>query len=88
MSVEIITKEDLNKFRMQLLEDMKKLFASTGQVEVNSWLRSSEVKALLKISNGTLQNMRINGQLHPSKIGGIFFYRAEEINALLKETAL
>jgi hypothetical protein len=83
MNVEIVTREDLNQFRLLLLEDLKSLMAPAVNGDHKKWLRSKEVRALLKISPGTLQNLRITGKLHPSKIGGIFYYRQEEIQLLL-----
>lgn len=83
MNVEILTKEDLQAFRVQLLNDIKELFASKPKASEKVWLKSSEVKKVLKISSNTLQNLRITGKLHPTKLGGIFYYSLEEINALL-----
>lgn len=85
MSVEVVTKEDLQAFRLQLINDLKALI----QFKENSkkeWLRSNEVRKLLKISPGTLQTLRVNGTLHPSKIGGIMYYKMEEIEKLLNST--
>ncbi|NTS41930.1 helix-turn-helix domain-containing protein [Flavisolibacter sp. BT320] len=83
MNVEILTKEDLQAFRAQLLNDIKELFAAKGKAPEKVWLKSSEVRKILKISYNTLQNLRITGKLHPAKLGGIFYYSQEEINALL-----
>lgn len=85
MSVEVVTKEDLQTLRQQLISDLKVLL----QFQENSkkeWLKSSEVRKLLKISPGTLQTLRVNGTLHPSKIGGIMYYKMEEIENLLNST--
>lgn len=49
MAVNIITKEDLQEFKMELLEEIKNLF-HIKTTEQKLWLRSSEVKSLLKIS--------------------------------------
>ena len=38
---------------------------------------------MLRISPGTLQNMRVNGKITPAKIGGVFFYRREDLDKLL-----
>lgn len=84
MSVEVVTKEDLQAFRQQLINDIKELFLPK-HTTTKAWLRSSEVRKLLNISPGTLQSFRVNGQLKPSKIGGIHFYRYSEIEKLLSE---
>jgi hypothetical protein len=82
MAVEIITKEDLQTFRFQLLDDLKNILHTKPQKQ-KQWLKSSEVRKLLKISPGTLQNLRINGTLSFTKIGSIIYYNYEDIEALL-----
>lgn len=84
MSVEVVTKEDLQAFRLQLLNDLK-LLLSANEMREKKWLRSSEVRKLLKISSGTLQNLRITGKLKPVKLGGIFFYSSDDIDNLFKQ---
>jgi len=84
MSVEIVTKEDLTEFRQLLLEDLRSII-SIKPGNHKEWLKSSEVRKLLKISPGTLQNIRINGTLTFTKIGGIFFYNYDDIQNLLEK---
>jgi hypothetical protein len=89
MSAEVITKEDLQIFRIQLLDDFKKMIASIGAKEEKpEWLKSGEVRKLLKASPGTLQNLRISGQLNPVKISGSWYYNLAEINALFNKSKL
>ena len=83
----IITLQDLQEFRLQLLNDLKGLLAN--QTETNpgkEWLRSPEVKRLLKISYGTLQNLRVNGTLPYKKIGGIIYYKMSDIDNLMNKS--
>lgn len=82
MSVEIITKEDLNEFRRLLIADLSTLLAIKPQQQ-KKWLKSNEVRKLLNISPGTLQNLRINGTLIYSRVGGIIFYESAHIDKLL-----
>ena len=85
MTYEIITKEDLQKFRLQLLEDLTKMLAGAVQPQTNKeWLRSSEVRKMLRISHGTLQNLRINGTIPYTKIGGIIYYNKAEILKIIE----
>jgi hypothetical protein len=84
MATEIITKEDLNEFRTLLLEDIKQLLGGTSVQENPKWLKSYQVKNLLRISPGTLQNLRVNGTLRYTKIGGILYYKQEDITAILE----
>lgn len=82
MAVEIITREDLNEFRNQLLNDLKEIILSKPQ-QTKQWLKSNEVRKLLNISPGTLQNLRIKGTLSYTKIGGILYYDNSDIDKLL-----
>jgi len=43
------------------------------------WLRSSNVREMLGISDSTLQTMRINRTLPAYKLGSTWFYREDEI---------
>jgi hypothetical protein len=83
MAQEIITTEDLQKFRLQLLEDLKAFVQLP--IQKKEWLRSKEVKKMLGISHGTLQNLRINKVLPYRKIGGIMFYKCDDIVKLLEQ---
>jgi hypothetical protein len=82
MAVQIITLEDLNEFRSQLLNDLKEIIQSKPQ-QTKQWLKSNEVRKLLNISPGTLQNLRINRTLSYTKIGGIMYYNHADIDKIL-----
>ncbi|MEO3408523.1 helix-turn-helix domain-containing protein [Mucilaginibacter sp. CAU 1740] len=81
---ELITKGDLNEFKSELLTEIKRLVQLDGQRESKKWLKSNEVRKLLKISPGTLQNLRINGTLSFTRIGSIMYYKLDDINKLLE----
>ena len=80
--VEIITKEDLQQFKYELIQEIRSIVKPT-RLETKEWLRSTDVRKMLKISPGTLQNLRINGTLRFTKIGSIMFYKYEDIVCLL-----
>ncbi|MFI5137803.1 MAG: helix-turn-helix domain-containing protein [Sphingobacteriales bacterium] len=82
-AIELITKEDLKTFKTELLTEIKQLL-KPGTGESKKWLKSNEVRKLLNISPGTLQNLRINGALGFSKIGGMMYYKLEDIHKLLE----
>lgn len=84
MIVEVITREDLNQFRSLLLNDLKEIIYSKPNPS-KQWLKSSEVRKLLNISPGTLQNLRINGALSYNKIGGTIYYKYEDIIKMLEK---
>ncbi|MBA4135188.1 MAG: DNA-binding protein [Flavobacterium sp.] len=82
MAIEVITREDLNEFRILLLSDLKELLKVNPQ-QTKQWLKSGEVRKLLNISPGTLQTLRINKTLTYTKIGGILYYDNADIDKLL-----
>ena len=59
------------------------MFNSKPQQQ-KQWLKSSEVRKLLNISSGTLQNLRINGTITYTKIGGILYYSNSDLEKLLE----
>lgn len=84
MAVEIITREDLNQFKHELISEIKALLGGKQQAAAKQWYKSWEVRQQLGISPGTLQNLRVNGTLQYTKIGGIMYYKAEDIQKLLE----
>ena len=83
MAIEVITREDLNEFRTLLLSDLNAMLNSKPQQQ-KQWLKSSEVRKLLNISPGTLQNLRVNGTITYTKIGGILYYSNSDLEKLLE----
>jgi hypothetical protein len=83
MAIEVITREDLNEFRTLLLSDLNAIFNSKPQQQ-KQWLKSSEVRKLLNISPGTLQNLRVNGTITYTKIGGILYYASNDLDKALE----
>ena len=59
MQIEILTREELQRFKSELIEVIKQTIKSDETVTHKQFLRSSEVRKLLKISSGTLQNLSI-----------------------------
>ena len=86
MPSSIIITDDLREFKMELIEEFKSILSQQqSQVTLKRYLKSSEVMDLLQISPGTLQNLRINGTLPYTKIGGIIYYDAQEIQQIMNE---
>jgi hypothetical protein len=83
MAIEVITREDLNEFRTLLLSDLNALFNSKPQQQ-KQWLKSTEVRKLLNISPVTLQNLRINGTISYTKIGGTLYYATSDLEKVLQ----
>ncbi|MDQ7947976.1 MAG: helix-turn-helix domain-containing protein [Pedobacter sp.] len=83
-NLEVLTKEDLEQFKKELFAELRrpgqKLHQQSQQKE---WLKSFEVRKLLGISPGTLQALRKNGTIRFSKIGGLMFYKYDDIASLM-----
>jgi hypothetical protein len=88
MSIEIVKKEDLEQFRVRLLSDLKEAFSESKTREPKGWLKGSEVRSFLKIGTSKLQSLRIAGKLSSSKIGGVHYYRFEDIEKMLNNPNL
>lgn len=84
MAIEVLTKEDLEEFRMRLIADIKQILG-VSQDQRGKLLKSFQVKNLLKISSGTLQNLRVNGTLPFTKVGGIIYYRYNDIMSIFEQ---
>lgn len=76
---DIITRKDLETFK-------EELFALLGKPASDqfTWLKAADVRKLLGVSNGTLLNLRVKGELLYSKVGGLYFYKRENIEQMLE----
>ncbi|MFA9391837.1 MAG: helix-turn-helix domain-containing protein [Prolixibacteraceae bacterium] len=84
MSAQILTTEDLMEFKAEFLDEIKKLFKELAGQPVKKWLKSYEVRKILNISPGTLQNLRLNKTLPFTKIGGVIYYEYADIQKMLE----
>lgn len=89
MATSIITPDDLEQFKWELLADIKQLLDKKQDklppVKETEWLKSHQVQRMLGISPGTLQNLRINGTIPYSKVGGVLFYKKMDIQNILEQ---
>jgi len=76
--------DDLEKFRVKLLTDIKMMLDGPLGKPPKRWLKSHEVRELLKISSGTLHSLRCNGKIPFARIGGLIYYDAVEIDRVLR----
>lgn len=84
MSVNILTHDDLQKFKTELFEELKSLLSQSIPANQKKWLKSYEVREMLGISRGTLQHLKDSQQLHPTLVGGLLFYEYDEIVKLMQ----
>ena len=80
---QLVTLGDLQEFGDDLLLSIKGIIQCQAPQPLKRWLKSYEVKKILNISTGTLQNLRSNGTLPHTKIGGLIYYDAEVINRVM-----
>ncbi|MGJ1435637.1 helix-turn-helix domain-containing protein [Sphingobacterium siyangense] len=83
MEINIVTKDDLEEFRVKLLSEIREILKIQ---EVKSFPRSIKTKQVLEIldiSAGKLQQMRIAGELSYKKVGGTYYYNYNEVKRLL-----
>ena len=79
MEIDIITKEDLQQFKNELLSELKETIG-TRQGEVKEWLDTKEAMELLGIkSKTTLQKLRDNFEIKFSQNGKIIKYFRQSI---------
>ncbi|HZY37796.1 MAG TPA: helix-turn-helix domain-containing protein [Mucilaginibacter sp.] len=83
MAAEIITKEDLLQFEERLTSTIKSLLSGKGE-PTPKWLKSYQVKNMLRISPNTLQKLRMDGTIRFTKIGGILYYKYEDILKIME----
>ena len=82
--LELVTKADIAQLREDIFEELRKFrFGGRKPVTKKEWLKSFEVCELLSISKGTLASYRRNGTLRYSKIGGLIYYKHEDIEMLM-----
>jgi hypothetical protein len=84
MTVNIVTSEDLQNFKKELLAELASFMDARPAVPVK-WLKSYQVKELLGLSSATLQTLRINGTLSYTKIGGLIFYCYDDIIKMMEK---
>ena len=84
MPAQIVTPEDLQELKIALTE-IKALLKTLKGDSAKKWLKSPEVRKLLGLSSGTLQNLRVNGTLPYTKIGGVLYYDQEDIQKVMLE---
>ena len=88
MPIEILTNDDLRKFKTELFHELKEILKEHYGQPMKKWLKSYEVRELLGISPGKLQKLRSNGTLPYTKIGGMMFYDYENIKKMLDENLI
>lgn len=80
MSVEIVTKEDLQVLRVQLMNDfraMLKSYYSPSQGMSLEGYKTQDVRKILKCSVNKLVSLRVTRKIRFKKLGGTVYYNRE-----------
>lgn len=83
----VISKEDFDIFKQELLNEIKILFENNiknNQTKIQ-WMRSKDVREMLGISDAKLQTMRINKTIPAYYLDGSWFYKYEEITDAIEK---
>ena len=75
-------RHSFRNFKAELLRQIEEL-VTRKQGEASRWLNSRQVRRLLNISHGTLQNLRNNATIPYVKIGGVIRYDREDIDRIM-----
>jgi hypothetical protein len=84
MPLELLTVKDLEKFKAELLQEIKSLLLKKTDALEKKLLKTKDVCKILGAKPGTLQNYRKNHTLAFRKIGGTIYYRYEDVEKLFK----
>lgn len=82
-SIIVISKEDFDQFKKELVDEIKQILQPSIK-DRTKWLRSSDVREMLNISDSTLQTFRINGTIPAYKLDSTWFYKSDEIAEALE----
>lgn len=82
---QLVTLSDLEKFKEQILSEMRRLLVGGGSQNSKQWLKSREVRKLLDVSPGKLHAMRVSRQLCFTRIGGVIYYDRSDINKMFEK---
>lgn len=76
MNVNLITREDLDSFKEELLSQIKCMLEGSGSEPQKKWLRSAEISKLLGgCSDAKLRRLRITGEIKYKKVGSSYLYQ-------------
>jgi hypothetical protein len=87
MSIEIVTKEDLQIFRKQLVEDFRDILNQSRKPtnEHPEGYKTAHVRKMLGCSVNKLVALRISKKIRWKKIVGTIYYNKDDVRRLLEE---
>jgi hypothetical protein len=86
MAMNLVTVEDLEKFKVEFLLELKALLESIEIAKPKRYLKSHEVMAEFQISATKLYEMRRKKEIPCMKVGGQYLYEYDELVKYFKRT--
>lgn len=80
VSMALELRDDFREFKESFRREHRKI----SQRLAEEWIDGQRVMEVLKISKRTLQTLRDDGDLAFSSVKGKFYYKAEDLEALLE----
>lgn len=88
---EYITKEDLRRFGIEMLDGIRKLQIEKAVAEKEElepqWIKSRKARKLLDMSPGSLQNLRVTGKVRNKKVLGSYYYNKSDLLGLFDNSS-
>lgn len=72
MKIDLVTEEHFSRFKAEMIATITGLIQNDRQPK--RWLRGTEVREMLQISNSKLTDLRVNGALTFTLYGNIYYY--------------
>jgi hypothetical protein len=84
IDMNLATREDLEQWKNELIQEVSNLIKDHSPQQ-KKWVKSKRAREILNCSPGTLQNLRQNGTLEFSKVGGTLYYSMDSILKTLEK---
>lgn len=81
----IATKEDLQKLKEELKEEIRQIKDEDNATPTHKWLKTKDLQDYLGISTSQIHVLRGQGVLQPKKLGGTLYYRKDEIDQAIEK---
>ncbi|MBC5838146.1 DNA-binding protein [Flavobacterium muglaense] len=86
---DMVTKEDLRQFGLELLGNIGTLMTQTREVQneivEQDWIKSKQVRLLMNMSPGSIQNLRVTQKVRYKKILGSYYYNKVDLLKLFTD---
>lgn len=87
MFIDYITKNDLEQFRIKIMQDISGMLKENTQLrnEPPVGYKTADAKRMLNCSTNKLASLRVSRKIRTKKIGGTLYYNKDDIKNLLEE---